>query len=397
MKALRFAGLFGSHPGLRSGISLLVLLSLTACQIYPPLHLRKVVEVEVELEAAVDIDVMWQVDWEMEWEYTWDVETAGPIGYEMPASMRVHTYTHDANGELASHQIHNFAGQESRIQLTAGTYDFLFHNNDSEAILFDADGDFGDVYAYTRVISKGLQPSSLVKSKRQKESAPAPAARAVTKAEDTRAFDDDPVVLMPDCLYSLYSENEHVTDNLEDYELVDGHYIYRIHGEMHPSSFIYLIQVRLLNNNGRVVGSAGGAAITGMAQGVDMRTNLTSTDQVCVPMDLRIDRAEDPDLLGSRLISFGIPGCNPYDEQSVAASSSQHFLVLSIAYRDGGYKNIHVDITDQVRALPTGGVITLELDVDDFPPEEAEPGEGGGFNALMGEWEEETGSYTVVY
>ena len=89
---------------------LLVLLSLSACRIDPPLHLRKIVEVEVELEAQVDVDVMWQIDWEMEWEYNWNVDAYGPVGYEMPEGMRLHTYTHDANGDIASHDVHNFAG-----------------------------------------------------------------------------------------------------------------------------------------------------------------------------------------------------------------------------------------------------------------------------------------------
>ncbi len=373
----------------------LLAVTLCACRIDPPLHLRKIVDVEVELEARVDVDIMWQVDWEAEWEYAWNVEALGPLGYEMPASMRVHTYTHDADGALAAHQIHNFAGQESRIQLTAGTFDFLFHNNDSEAILFQSEDEFSDIYAYTRVISKGLQPSKLVKTFRQKGE-PTPVTTAVDGTEQTRAFEDDPVVLMPDCLYSLYTQNEQITDNLEDYEYINGRYVYRIQGDMHPSTFIYLIQARLHNNEGRVIGSAGGAALTGLAEGVDLNTNVTSTTLVSVPMDVRVDRATDPDLMGARLLTFGIPGCNPYDAQSVAASRSEHYLVLSVAYRDGGFKNIHVDVTDQVRALPTGGVITLELDVNDFPPEEADPGEGGGFNALIGGWEEHTGSHTIV-
>ena len=379
----------------RIALLLLLAASFTACRIDPPLHLRRAVDVDVILEAEVDLDVMWQVDWETEWEYSWNVETLGPVGYEAPKSMRLHTYTHDANGELAAHQIHNFAGQEGRIQLTAGTYDFLFHNNDSEAILFQSEDEFSDIYAYTRVISKGLQPSKLVKTFRQKGE-PVPITTAVNGTEPTRAFEDDPVVLMPDCLYSLYTQNEQITDNLEDYEYINGRYVYRIQGELRPSTFIYLIQARLHNNEGRVIGSAGGAALTGMAEGVDLNTNVTSTTLVSVPMDVRVDRATDPDLMGARLISFGIPGCNPYDDASVAASRSEHFLVLSVAYRDGGYKNIHVDVTDQVRALPTGGVITLDLDVNDFPPEESDPTEGGGFNALLGEWKEETGSHTIV-
>ena len=378
---------------------ILLAVSLCACRIDPPLHLRKPVEVEVEVDTHVDLDVMWQIDWEARWDYAWNVEALGPLGYVPPASMRLHAYTLGADGGYVAYQVHNFMGEESRVRVFPGVYDFLFHNNDSEAILFRSDTEFDDVYAYTRLISKGLQPSSLVKTLRQKEKNPTPAAHDATRAGgvQTRAFDDEPVNLMPDCLYSLFTRGQEISDNIEDYEYINGHYVFRIKGELHPSTFIYLIQIRLLNNNGRVVGSAGGTALTGLSEGVDLQTGITSASVVSVPTDVRIDRTADPDLMGARLISFGIPGCNPYDDASVAASRSEHYLVLSVAYRDGGFKNIHVDETDQLRALPTGGVITLELDVDDFPPEEADPGEGGGFNALIDGWGEERGDHTIDY
>lgn len=377
-----------------------ILLSLVcSCRIDPPLHLRKAVEVEVEVDANVDLDVMWQTDWESRWDYAWNVETLGPLGYVQPASMRLHTYTLGPDGGYVAYQVHNFMGKESRVRIFPNVYDFLYHNNDSEAILFRSETEFDDVYAYTRMISKGLQPSSLMKTIRQKEKNNTSAAHAATKAGGTqaRAFEYEPVNLMPDYLYSLFTQGQEVSDNIEDCVYIDGHYVFLIKGELHPSTFIYLIQIRLLNNNGRVVGSAGGTALTGMSEGVDLQTGITSTNVVSVPTDVHIDRTADPDLMGARLISFGIPGCNPYDDASVAASASEHYLVLSVAYQDGGFRNIHMDVTDQLRALPTGGVITLELDVNDFPPEEADPGEGGGFNALINGWGEEQGEHTIDY
>ncbi|NLZ18774.1 MAG: DUF5119 domain-containing protein [Bacteroidales bacterium] len=374
-----------------------LLLLVCGCRIDPPLYLRKVIDVEVEVDAAVNVDVMWQVDWEVKWDYAWNVEALGPVGYEAPASMRLHSYPHDAEGGLADHQVHNFVGEQSRVQLTAGVYDFLFHSNDSEAILFQSNDKFDDVYAYTRVISNGLKESSLVQTGQQKRNASLQGGSVQTKADDgDGGFSEDPVVLMPDCLYALYAPGQVVSDNPDNYEYINGHYVFRIRGDLHPVTYIYLIQVHLLNNNGRVVGSAGGCAMTGMAEGADLQTGVNATTRVSVPTDLQINPAEDPDLLGARLISFGLPGCNPYDAQSVAASTSRHYLVLSISYSNGSHRNIHVDIADQVRALPLGGVISLELDVDDFPPEEGGGGSEGGFNALIGDWEEETGSHTIV-
>ena len=103
-----------------------------------------------------------------------------------------------------------------------------------------------------------------------------------------------------------------------------------------------------------------------------------STDQFCI-----------------RMLSFGIPDCNPYDAESVAAApEGPHFLVLNVTYLDATWRNIRVDITDAVRALPLGGVITLDLDVDDFPPEHALRGDG--FQALIDDWQEVHGSATII-
>ena len=71
-----------------------------------------------------------------------------------------------------------------------------------------------------------------------------------------------------------------------------------------------------------------------------------------------------------------------------------HFFEFFFSIQDFQYKNIRIDVTDEVRALPLGGVIPLELDVNDFPPEGGTG--GGGFSALVGDWNEETGSTTII-
>ena len=136
-----------------------------------------------------------------------------------------------------------------------------------------------------------------------------------------------------------------------------------------------------------------------MADDVCLPTRMTSTSTASVPTELYINPSNNPDILGARLMTFGIPGCNPADPASVAAApASHHFLVANICFSTGQYKNINIDVTDQIRALPTGGVITLEIDVNDFPPEIIDPPitGGGGFNALIGNWNEKVGTTTVI-
>ena len=357
---------------------------VAGCAIEPPLHLRKAANARIYITTKVEVSLMWQTDWNTRWQFNWNESMLGPLGYALPASMRMHIFTHGPNGQPIAHTVHNFVGDNAQMEVFIGTHDLLFHNNDSEALLFSQDDDLAPVNSYTRNISSGLKASSPVFTPAQK------AAGFTTKADP----DEEPVSLMPEGLFSLFDANRVITDNPDDYVYENGKYVLKIQGELYPSTYIYLVQVKLLNNDSRVVGSSGGAALTGMAGGVNLNTRESWTSTVSVPMDIYMDKEQD--MLGGKVFTFGNPGCNPYDDASVAAMPEQnHFLVLNVTYVNGSWKNIRMDVTDQVRALPQGGVITLEIDVNDFPPDESAGG-GGGFNALIGGWDEETGSTTII-
>lgn len=373
------------RKGLIGFVCAVVAVAVAGCSIQPELHLRKAVETRVVLATQVNVDLMWQINWEAIWDFNWDVRALGPLGYSQPGSMRLHLYSLGQDAERVRHEEHNFVGNMAMIEVTVGEYDLLFHNNDSEALLFRSEDELSPVYAYTRNISSGLKTSLPVLTLEQKR------AGYTTKADD---MEEEPVSLTPDDLFSLYDPTRFITDDPDKLVFENGRYILRIEGQLYPSTFIYLIQVRLHNNDGRVIGSGGGAAITGMSEGVNLFTRETEQGTVSVPMDVYMDKEQD--LLGAKVYTFGIPGCNPYDEASVeAASDGPHYLVLNITYVNGSTRNIRADITDQVRDLPTGGVITLDIDVNDFPPDERAGGTDG-FSALIEGWNEETGSTTIV-
>lgn len=362
-----------------------VLLALTvSCRIEPVLYLRQSVQAELSLETEINVEYMWQATWKTEWAFNWDEVSLGTLGYVIPSSMTIHTFAKNSEGIRKNHTLRNFHGQTATVPIYVGAYDILFHNNDSEALLFSQENELADVMCYTRTISTGLKASSQVLTSIQKMSG--------TKADSD--FESEPVILMPDGLFSLYKEGFVVSDNPDDYEIVDGKYIVRVEGDLLPYTFIYLVQVHLLNNAGRVIGSEGGAAITGMASGVNLVSGVSFNGTASVPMEVYMDREED--MLGARVLTFGIPGVNPYDEQSLAANAeSKHFLVMNITYANGTWKNVRIDISDKVREIPLGGLIDLELDVNDFPPEGATTG-GGGFSALIGDWEEEEVEITII-
>lgn len=359
-------------------------IAVVSCTIEPLLHLRKAVSTMVVLDTKINVDVMWQINWTANWQFNWNVTALGPVGYTVPSSMRMHVFTHGPNGEFVSHYTHNFVGSNAETEIFIGTHDLLFHNNDSETLLFSQDGDFSNVNCYTRKLANGLKASTQVLTTRQK-------AAGMTKAGDEFT---EPVNLTPDGLFTLYDKDQAITDNLDDYELVGDKYVLRIEGDLNPRTYIYLFQISLLNNEDRVVGSAGGAALTGMSQGVDLMSEISWESTASYLMDVYMDKPQN--MLGARILTFGLPGCNAYDAASVAAApDGKHYLVLNITYVNGSNRNISLDVTDQVRELPTGGVIALEIDVNDFPPDESAGG-GGGFNALIGGWDEQAGSATII-
>lgn len=363
--------------------ALLALLLLGGCSIEPILHLRKAIKTKVALATTVSVDVMWQVNWTATWQFNWNVAALGPLGYTLPASMRMHVFTHGPDGVPVTHFTYNFMGESTETEVFIGTHDLLFHNNDSESLLFRQEDDLADVHSYTRKVANGLKASVQVLTVAQK-------AEGKTKAEDELS---EPVNLTPDGLFSLFDKDQVISDDLDNYVYENGKYVLKIEGELKPATFIYLFQITLKNNADRVVGSAGGAALTGMAQGVNLMDNVTWSETASYLTDVYMDKPQD--MLGAKIFTFGIPGCNPYDDASVAASQSKHYLVVNISYVNGSTRNISMDVTEAIRSLPLGGVIPLEIDVDDFPPDESAGG-GGGFQALIGDWDEKTGATTII-
>lgn len=367
----------------RTMFALLGLMLLTgACTIDPPLHLRQTAETSIVLSPTITTTFLWQVNWETQWQFNWSTDQLGPIGYAVPNAVRMHDYTLASDFTPKRHDVYNFNGTNAQVQLFQGIHNLLFHNIGSEVNLFRSEDDLADVHAYTRVISSGLKSSIPVMTQAQKA-----AAATRTEADDEI---DEPVVLMPDELFTMYDEHREISDNLDDFEYVNGVYVLHIKGDLEPVTYIYLFQIKLINNRGRVTGSIGGAALTGMADDVCLPTRMNATSTSSVPMNVYINKDDNPDLMGARVLTFGIPGCNPADPASFAAApAGKHYLVVNICFATGNYKNIRIDVTEQVRALSTGGVITLELDVDDFPPELIDPPitGGGGFNPLISNWE----------
>lgn len=348
----------------------------TSC-IEPPLYLRDWGERELRLEINVvtDLDIMWQVKWKQEWTAQWDSLKWGEMSYHDPKSVRMHVYTKDVAGQYCNYSVYNFASTSGTFTQLTGCHDMLFHNNDTESIRFSSTDIETPLYATTTVVAKGLRAAQKVMTLKQKDATKAPSTK-VGPPMDTVVI-NEPVAYAPDQLFSVMKQDV-VIPSLDQY-YKDTTYVLEIKGTMNPISYIYLFQIDLKNNNGLVVGSDGGAAVSGMSAGVCVSDQTSSADSVAVVFDMH--KIDTLDCIVGRVMTFGLCGRNPYLHPK-QYTGIRNYLVMNVTYRTAEQHNICMDITDEIRKLPLGGVIHIELDVGDFP----QPGSGGGFDAVIDGW-----------
>ena len=372
---------------------LFLLLAFASCTDMhdPLLHTAGKVEVKPEVEQSVKIETMWQADWQEKWNVDWNETTQGEIGYTQPETYHMDYFT--AGGSWLNDR--DMAGSSVRVDLGHGTYDLLLYNNDLSAVHISQTADRSEVYAYTEDATSVALPDSLKQKLKVKQ--------------------------MPDQLFSLYATNVVVSDRLEDYEYIpeENIYLLKLNAELEPRTFIYLIQTEILNNDGKVNG-CGSTTVSGLAEQVDLKTTKTKGGPIAhqfptvfeekknsTDKQTRSDDAENDEeqtertLLGGRLLTFGrlpylpsgdsstnTPSGDSADLQSAEQQECHQICYLALRLTKGGAACIPVDITEQMKALPKGGVINITLDLKEFNPSPGGSGSGGwGIN--VDGWNEE--------
>ena len=176
--------------------------------------------------------------------------------------------------------------------------------------------------------------------------------------------------------------------------------------KLQPMTYIYLVQVILRHNNrnGRIITSIdGNANLSGMARSVTLNTGVTGSDAITVNFSMRMKKdlalqdGTQVDIIGGKVLTFGIPKVNPsrldtraykesLKEVGTADLNNRHYFDLSMQFNNGKDSTFVFDVTDQVRKLFRGGVITIDLDMDTIPVPNR-PG-GSGFDAVVKDFEE---------
>lgn len=389
-------------------LTIFVILSLlfgawAGCDPIPPLHLRNEQNVDFEFPVVqIDLDVMWHYDltyeygydsvydWRKEWKYGWDGQDSaifGPIGYTKPEDFNIRRY-YLGFDSLANHSqvmrdyIHGFSFV-SKYQY--GYYDFLVWNDPktidgAQSLVFDEESSLDSVTVSTNATSYAsrYQAPSKLYSYNQ-----------------------------PDELYSAQSRGIYISQNYEDYDYYDEetHTYYKyVDMTLYPLTYIYLTQVIIHHNWGKVVGTDGKSNFSNFAYSSCLNSGIAGSDAITVhynnrlKQNIELDDGEAVDIIGGRLMTFGLCGINPFRysnplQMPESVQKQRHYMDVNLLFGNGYDSTLVFDVTDQVLHRFRGGVITIELNMDTIhSPSRAG---GSGFDAVVEDWVEETHEFDV--
>ncbi len=377
-------------------------LALSGCVREPELHLHNDgADIETGLPVVdLNLDVLWnylfkynvEYNWQEEWLYGWDdtdVAMFGKIGYTEPQDFEVRRYF-TKNVQYGVHNApysHHIDGNMLSARYEFGFWDILawndIHTPDNvQSLHIDESSTYDYVTAYT---GQTMIPT--------RYNAP----------KFTRAF------YQPEELFAGYESGIDINHSLEGFAFDEERncWVKQLNMELQPVTYIYLVQVILHNNNRdfrKVTATDGNANLSGMARTVNINTGVTGTDAITVNFNTRMKldvsgkNNEKVDIIGGKLLTFGMPSMNPHklstraymeSLQKVADSDTgnRHYVDVNMQFYNGKDSTLVFDVTDQVRRLFRGGVITIDVDMDHVPVPDQKG--GSGFDAVVKDYDEE--------
>jgi len=361
--------------------------SLVGCIREPELHLYDAGDATIELPVVdLELDAYWnyelsygiQYNWRAEWFYGWDEMDSlifGPIGYTLPEVFNLRRY-YLGDSPRAYHTTvkkDQVQGTTYRGSYEWGFWDILVWNDVKtvdgvQSLVFDETTSLDSVTAFTNMT---MHPA--------RYQAPL----------YTRSFYE------PEALFSAYDTDIEINKNLDgfEYDPVRKIYIRRLDMVLMPLTYIYLTQVILHHNNNRIIGVDGSGDLSGMARTVNLNTAYAGENAVTVYHNVRYKsncekHGEKVDIIGGRLLTFGLcnHNGNVIKDASEVKDTYPHYMDVTMQFNNGMDSTFVFDVTDQVRRLYKGGVLTIELDVDSirFPSRKG----GSAFDAVVKDYED---------
>ena len=304
----------------------------------------------VEYHLALSYDIEWEYNREdhIEWEQYWNDDFGihyDSIRPSKPEGVRVHIFDNEGRSEI----VRNLNTDGSTVHFNnEGRHSALFHNNDTEYIVYQGMESFSSAYATTRgVVRSSYKGNSLM-----------------------NRSGEEVTVNPPDMLFGAYIEDLHVEKSTETDTLKV---------KLHPLAFTYLIRYEFSKGAEYVVLARG--ALAGMARGVDLSNGRTSAEEATVMFDATVT-----DIGAQTLVkSFGVPD---YPNPNYNRAARQYGLNLEVKLKDGTTHQFDFDITKQMEKQPHGGVIVvdgIEVEITHIDDE----GGGGGFDVGVEGWGEQ--------
>ena len=371
-------------------VTIPMVLALMSCEREPVLYLHH--DNQVNFDFAVielSLDVYWDYnigfntsyDWRTDWYYGWDDEDNrifGHLGYVMPTAFNLRRYYMGESGQDHHTQVESYhiEGHSYTGEFRYGYWDLLAWNEIGQAV-------------QSVVIDETSSLDSVTASTNQTMN------QVRYNPRYTHSFNQ------PEELFAGYEQNLNIDKNLDGftYDSVRNVYVRRLNLQLEPRSYIYLTQIILHHNHGRVTGTSGISNLSGMARSTNLNTGVAGSDPVTVSYDVRMKRdvtvkGEQVDIIGGRLVTFGLCGLNPNaistrgNGQPVRASDrKRHLLDVDMQFNNGTDSTLVFDVTEQIARRFRGGVITIDLDMDTVPI----PHRSGGsaFDAVVDDYDEE--------
>lgn len=356
-----------------------MLLSLASCA-REPLYLHRDALLNMDLNiTGMDIQTLWTYeagyDPEEEWIYGWDDDDYalfGPMGYSDMNEFQIRRYFLGSN-PLANHSTVRrdfMQGTTFKGSFNFGYYDILAWNEVKP----------GD-YSQAIVINEALD-SVVAYTGETKVIVP---AYPGTKA--TRAFNQ------PEALFSGYLKGLEITDSPDDYTWNEKEQCYEksIQMDLQPVAYIYLVQFVLHHNSGKIALIQGDSNLSAMSAGVCLNTGVTLDEAVTVNYQTRFKKeitnkrtGEIVDVIGGKLTTFGMCGMNPskvVTRTDLTDDPARHYLDLNVTFYNGMDSTMIFDVTDKIRERYRGGIITIDIDLNDVRIP-TRPG-GSGFEAVV--------------
>lgn len=399
MRPMRLMGLTGPQKGgimskLRKLISLIGLMGLMGCKPEPPLHLYDGGDIDVTLPTVkLDLEAYWDYEtiygiynWRADWYYGWDEADQalfGNIGYTEPDVFMIRRYYTGSEAYVPHTNVYaaTIVGNTFHGKYNWGFWDILVWNDVTtpdgvQSLNFDEQTSLDYVTAYT---NQSMSPA--------RYQAP----------RYTRAF------YQPEELFSAYEQGIEINRDLSGfvYDPINNVYIKKLNMVLEPITYIYLTEVILHNNNGRITAVDGNANLSGMARTAVVNTGTAGNDPITVYYHVKFKKdcvivpfgtpADDPirltaehvDIVGGRLTTFGMCGQTPRNihHASEVTDNINHYMDVTMQFNNGMDSTFVFNVTDQVREHWKGGVIRVELDLDTIPIPSRQG--GSGFDAVV--------------